>query len=885
MTAAKKKTTKGAKAKTSRSSSKRSTPAKANKKTKATSKPDDEPRHPWIRRSALQEVSAIILLGFGIFILLSLVSNLQVGGDSEGNLCGDLGHRISDKLILATGVFSFAVPAVLFAWGLMVLLEKRISHFGARALAAFVLLLSLATLGNFLLPSTSPRGGGIGAYLQATLENRLSTLGSLVLLTTIILAATVVATDWLLVSLISRAVTAIRRRFVPALAGADASLTAAPSSASTTKKSPSRRSKVREVEEEPEENEAPTRGKAKSKDKENVRGSKSKKDAEKSKKTKEKRGATNPLLPDGSDFEEPSETEFSSAKKSKAESQKAKKGENKGAESKELPSKKPVEEEGFVSQATEESTRKTPVRIRQPQPKPNREKESASGATSGEVVEGDYVFPPLDLLEPVRSDRVAETPEEIRRKSLILEHTLKNFKIQAEVVEICKGPVITQYELELAAGIKVSRIASFSDDLAMALAAESVRIVAPIPGKSTVGIEVPNTYRELVTIRELFEDPEFRRTSHAIPLMLGRDAAGRPIIEDLAQMPHVLIAGATGSGKSVCINSIILSVLLSRSPQDVEMILIDPKMVELSQFAKVPHLLTPVVTDMKRAPFILEWAVQKMEERYELLAAVGVRNIGSFNGLSPEEIRERLQIEEDPEEPPSDEQIVTHLPYIVIVVDELADLMMTASKEVETSITRLCQKSRAVGIHIILATQRPSVDVITGLIKSNMPARISFKVASKVDSRTILDRNGAEKLLGQGDMLYLPPRTSELSRAQGTFLDDKEIRRVTQHLKKTSTPSFNSELSTVGSPGNADGATKDDLYEAAVRIILDSQRGSVSLLQRQLGVGYTRAARLIDLMAKDGLVGKYKGSQAREVLISLEEWDEAQESKLEKKTR
>jgi S-DNA-T family DNA segregation ATPase FtsK/SpoIIIE len=456
----------------------------------------------------------------------------------------------------------------------------------------------------------------------------------------------------------------------------------------------------------------------------------------------------------------------------------------------------------------------------------------------------------------------------------IIELTLRNFKIEAQVVEVQKGPVITQYEVSLAAGIKVHKIMALSDDLAMALKAPSIRIVAPIPGKSTVGVEVPNRHRSMVGLRELLECREFREGEFKIPLLLGKDTAGKPIVGDLGEMPHLLIAGSTGSGKSVCINAVIINILMCRTPEEVKLILVDPKMVELSSFEEIPHLLTPVVTDMKKAPAVLNWLVEKMEERYELLALVGVRNITSYNALGREKLeailRSRGEVEEE-----AIPEIPDLLPHYVMVIDELADLMMTASKEVESSITRLSQKSRAVGIHIILATQRPSVDVITGLIKANMPSRISFHVASKVDSRTILDRNGADKLLGKGDLLYLAPGTSNLVRAQGTYISDREIRAVVKFVQSEAEPQFNAELSRFGAAGSIEGSEEDELYEQAVRIILDSQRGSVTLLQRQLQIGYTRASRLMEIMHENGLVGPFKGSKAREVYYKLEDWEAA----------
>jgi S-DNA-T family DNA segregation ATPase FtsK/SpoIIIE len=454
-------------------------------------------------------------------------------------------------------------------------------------------------------------------------------------------------------------------------------------------------------------------------------------------------------------------------------------------------------------------------------------------------------------------------------KANVLKETLLQFKISAEVVGMEKGPSVTMYELELAPGTKVGKISNLSDDIAIALKAPSIRVVAPIPGKSTIGIEVPNTHRKPVQMRELYETVSKDTHKRTIPLLLGKDIAGYPLISDLAAMPHLLVAGTTGSGKSVCLNSIILSVLLFQRPEELKLILIDPKMVEFTAFKDIPHLITPVVTDMKKAAGVLEWAVTKMDERYKLLAKASVRDIAGYNRLSDSEKQKRI----DPEGVANPDDIPSYMPCMVIVIDELADLMMVASKEVEASIIRLSQKSRAVGIHLVVATQRPSVDVITGLIKSNLPSRISFHVFSKVDSRTILDQNGAEKLLGKGDMLFLPPGTSKLSRVQGVYVSDDEINRVVNYLKQMSQPEFSPELNLWQSSANEDNSAKDELYEEAVRIILETQRGSVSLLQRKLEIGYSRAARLIDLMADEGIVGEYKGSQAREVFVTLDEWE------------
>ena len=489
----------------------------------------------------------------------------------------------------------------------------------------------------------------------------------------------------------------------------------------------------------------------------------------------------------------------------------------------------------------------------------------------------DYELPSMELLLPSETFNFDEQENDVRRKAKILEQTFKEFGFNIRVVEIQTGPVIAQFEVELEAGLRLSKITGLSDDLAIALRVPSVRIVAPIPGKNTVGIEVPNTTRQIVRLREVIEEANGKAQKMRIPVYLGKDVSGNPMTVDLSTLPHLLIAGRTGTGKSVCLNSIITSMIMTRRPDEVRMLMIDPKMVELSQYKSLPHLMHPVVTDMKKAEAILGWAVEKMEERYHLLARAGVRHLSGYNQLGEEELMDRIRPESDEER----RQIPTHMPYIVIVADELADLMMTSAKEVETHIIRLAQKSRAVGIHLVLATQKPTVDVITGLIKSNLPARICFQVASRTDSRVVLDEMGADKLLGNGDMLFLWPGTSTLLRGQGTYLSDDEINRVIAAVATTE-PQFVKELvqlkTTTTEDAGQGGATKfadrDELYEAAIDVVVREGRGSVSLLQRALGIGYGRAARLIDFMAEDGIVGQYNGSQAREVIISVEQWAE-----------
>src|SRR6187455_479683 len=432
-----------------------------------------------------------------------------------------------------------------------------------------------------------------------------------------------------------------------------------------------------------------------------------------------------------------------------------------------------------------------------------------------------YELPPLDLLIPADEVSYEEHEKEVRRKAKILEKTFQSFGFKVKVVEIETGPVIAQFEVELEAGLRLSKITGLSDDLAIALRVPSVRIVAPIPGKNTVGIEVPNEQRQIVRIREVIEEANGKVKKMRIPLFLGKDVSGNALTVDLSTLPHLLIAGRTGTGKSVCLNAIISSILMTKRPDEVRMLMIDPKMVELSGYGRLPHLMHPVVTDMRKAEAILAWAVEKMEERYALLARAGVRHIGVYNQLGEEELKDRLRPENDEEWA----SIPQQLPFIVIVADEMADLMMTAGKEVEQHIIRLAQKSRAVGIHLILATQKPTVDVITGLIKSNLPARIAFQVASRTDSRVVLDEMGADKLLGNGDMLFLLPGTSKLTRAQGTFVSDNEVNQIIEFFGDCE-PQFAGELMNmkVKDPGEEDGdapakpgalTKRDELYESA----------------------------------------------------------------------
>jgi len=488
---------------------------------------------------------------------------------------------------------------------------------------------------------------------------------------------------------------------------------------------------------------------------------------------------------------------------------------------------------------------------------------------------GDSPLPSVSLLADP-SDGYIESQEAVAaEKCLILQETLDNFGVDAQVMGHRTGPVITLFELALAPGVKVSQVAGLDTDIARALAVPGVRVVPHLLGRDTIGVEVPNLDKEIVRLKALMHAaPDVADRMH-LPLYLGKDAGGGPIVCDLTTMPHLLIAGTTGSGKSVCINSIIMSLVLTRKPDYVGFILVDPKMVEMAAFEEISHLLCPIVNDTRKAEGMLEWAATKMDERYELLKEAGVRNIAAYNRLSPAELYERLGAESDEDKA----RVPTRMKYFVIIVDELADLIMTGSKEVENHIIRIAQKARAVGIHMILATQRPSVKVVTGLIKANMPCGASFRVASRQESRIVLDQNGAEVLLGQGDMLLLLPGESDLVRAQGTYVDDAEIRAVAKALRSAGKPVFNSELMALTTRSLGGGSDqKDEMFDKAVETVLAAQRGSVSLLQRRLQIGYGRASRIIDQMATAGLLGDYKGSQARECLIALDDWRTMQRS-------
>lgn len=500
------------------------------------------------------------------------------------------------------------------------------------------------------------------------------------------------------------------------------------------------------------------------------------------------------------------------------------------------------------------------------------------------TIQGNYTLPPLELLaEPIHIDTQIDKAR-LQENSKILEDKLNQFGVEGNVVAVRPGPVITMYEFKPGPGVRVTQIANLADDLSLALSAKSVRILAPIPGKNVVGIEIPNTQRERVYLREIFSTDEFQNANSGIQIAIGKDISGVPATTDLSKMPHLLIAGAPGAGKSVFINSLICSLLYKFTPNDLRLIMVDPKMIELNLYEDIPHLLLPIVDDPKKASTALKWAVNEMERRYKIMARMGVRNIMGFNEKLEKDGHEKVIKVLCPEtadglpEPNSlanfvehDENgkpRIEHLPYILIVIDEFADLMMVAKNDVETSVLRIAQKARAAGIHLAIATQRPSVDVVTGTIKANLPHRLSFKVATRGDSRTILDENGAEKLLGQGDMLFIPPGSSQSVRLHGAFVTEDEIQKICDHWKSQAKPIYKEEILLEAEESNGelpDGAG-DELYQEAITFVRETGHASASMLQRRFKVGYNRAARMVDAMEMQGIVGPAEGSKPREVL-------------------
>ncbi|REJ70562.1 MAG: DNA translocase FtsK [Planctomycetota bacterium] len=822
-------------------------------------------------RSVKLDLFALVLLGATLFTGLSLVTYDRadaISAASEGilvypapgetsNLCGRAGAFLADTLMRTLGVGAYYAVISLGVLTYLLLARRDITYPKLRGIGWCVSLLGIATLGGMLLPNLAPSlwrgpvigpGGVLGVVGRTLLEMHFATVGAYILTLSVIFVGLLLCTDYFLLRVCWWCVAK------PSIGVARTGRAVVLGRRTSRAESADEEYEEDEYEDEEEaEDDAEEDEESESEVAVKIRGRRvASEDEEKGAAAEE-------------DAEEDDEEEVDEYEEDEEEF------EDEDAELEDEEDE--AEEEAEPEKPSMGKRIKAALRIKAPQ-KSEREEvlESLEAAHNRDLL-ADYELPSLDLLLEPEKMQFDAHEKDVRRKARILEKTFRDFGFNVRVVEVETGPVIAQYEIELEAGLRLSKITGLADDLAIALRVPSVRIVAPIPGKNTVGIEVPNSERQLVRLREVMEEDASRSRKMKIPIFLGKDVSGAPLSVDLASLPHLLIAGRTGTGKSVCLNSIITSIIMTRRPDEVRMLMIDPKMVELGPYKKLPHLMHPVVTDMRKAEAILGWAVEKMEERYTLLAQAGVRHVSVYNQLGEEELQERMA----PESEEAWENTPRHLPYIVIIADEMADLMMTAAKEVEQHIIRLAQKSRAVGIHLVLATQKPTVDVITGLIKSNLPARIAFQVASRTDSRVVLDEMGADKLLGSGDMLFLWPGTSSLLRAQGTFLTDDEINCVVDAIGTTEQQFVHElvELKPAGAEeesGPAKFKNRDELYESAIEVVVREGRGSVSLLQRALGVGYGRGARLIDFMAEDGIVGPYNGSQAREVLVTPEQW-------------
>lgn len=753
----------------------------------------EKPRKTFLREHIKKEISGLIWMAAGLFLLLSLVSfnnsdpsfNNNLDPAQISNFCGKVGAYVSDLFYQVIGLPAMMIPfaCLLFAWRL---LKFRDLHPRTYKIIAFiVMLISIAGLLSLKIEKVAlfgqtlnQAGGFIGFFLASTLKNWFNLTG---------------ATIFLIVFLSVSTMLVARFSMVLFLEGIFARL--------------------------------------------------------------------------GDNMEK------------RREARKARRD---------------------LKEADKPKRDKAPV-IRAPQPTPapvikeskkNSKKKAQANQEAFDFLEpsGTYHPPSLTLLDHDGEAAKPVDKEALMMNARLLEKKLLDFNVEGDVSEVKPGPVVTMYEFAPAPGVKVNKIAGLSDDLSMALKALSIRIVAPIPGRGVVGIEIPNRDREMVYLKEIFATDEFQKTGGRLPLALGKDIFGHTVVSDLSKMPHLLVAGSTGTGKSVSINAMILSLLYRADPRDVRIIMVDPKMLELSMYEGIPHLLLPVVTNPKKASLALNWAVREMERRYKLMSDKGVRNIDGYNRKLAKEEDEKnsrrkkeasndevidLMEEDLPEiEVAEGEELEHgHLPYIVVIVDELADLMMVAGREIEESIARLAQMARAAGIHLILATQRPSVDVITGLIKANFPTRISFKVFSRTDSRTILDQMGAETLLGNGDMLFLPPGTGAVQRVHGAFVSEIEVQRVVEFLKRQGEPDYDKSILAAPAASESGGGNADDEYDEkwdeALAIIADSKQASISMLQRRLRLGYNRAARMIEKMEAEGIVGPSDGtSRPREVFIN-----------------
>jgi len=714
-----------------------------------------------MEKSKLSDISGVVFLAVSILVFISLVSfdpgDLGFYTSSPNiktaNFAGLIGAYISFGLLFSVGFASYIIPFLTFLWAVSRFARRQAQKVYVKAIGTVMLFLSASSLLSLIVPEEHrvTSGGVVGVYMSDVLMRYFGRQGSVIVVFALFIISSIVATEFLIVPLL----TGILKAVCLIAAAARDMLFALFSGRRKIKIS------------KPEPLISPSVVKIKQ-----------------SAKIEDKKPAIVPPVP------------------------------------------------------------KIKTRITKEEPKA-ASKEEPVIREAKPIKPGEYRLPTIDMLQSPPPIEERMIVDDINENAKILEDTLMDFGIEAKVMEADRGPVITRYELQPASGVKVNRIVALSDDISLAMKASSIRIVAPIPGKSRVGVEIPNGSSVLVYLKEILGSKAFSTAESKLTLALGKGISGEALVADLGDMPHILIAGTTGSGKTVCVNTMIMSLLFNNTPDELKFIMVDPKMVELAPFNGLPHLLCPVVTEAKKVAGALSWVVNEMESRYKVLAAAGVRNINAYK------------------------EKVGQMPYIVIIIDELADLMIVAQAEIENAITRLAQLSRAVGIHMILATQRPSVDVVTGVIKANFPARVSFKVASKVDSRTVLDMNGADKLLGKGDMLFLKPGTEKPIRAQASLVSDKEINSIVEFVKAQVPFLYNDEiLKTQDKRAAAVSSFEDELFDEAARLVIESGQASVSMLQRRLRLSYARAGRLIDAMEAKGLVGPHRGSKSREILVS-----------------
>ncbi len=828
-----------------------------------------------------QEVLGIAAAAASVLLVLSLLSYDVTGGE---NWVGPVGHGLADLLSTTFGVAAWVVPFEVASFTVR-LFARRPSPLGAANLAATLVLL---IIGCGLMHLASPEtllGGGLGEAFGELLRSLFGLIGAFVVGTSVLLTTLVLRTTVSVTGLTTKSVTVLGQRFMKSFLAAQNGLGA-----------------VTEAWREAKELERTQREKEQKRNEPRVVGARSKKaqaaaeededdlfdededeDEDEFIEEPEGHGASVAEQDDEEQDDDEDEAE-EEAIEAKAEATHFTKQPRPGSKSPSAPSKK-TEERGPTIVAPSPEARQRPVTVSAAQEAPQSRRA--------------YQLPATSLLDPVVASDVHIDAGQLKQNAAKLVEKLEAYGVTGRVDEIHPGPVVTMYEFEPKSGTKISKIAGLSDDLAMSLAAQKVRIVAPIPGKARVGFELPNAVRQTVSLRQILEDERWEKQTGPLPIALGKDIAGQPYFGDLSKMPHLLVAGATGAGKSVGLNVMLASLLFKRSPEEVRLLMIDPKMVELAVYDGIPHMLLPVVTDMKKASLALRWAVDEMERRYQLFADAGARNVTSYNqrvdkvlsgemppeklwparagkvksfGPSGEEMWLWPEGDEQPDELPTPEK----LPYVVLVVDEFADLMMVAAKDVEAAIARLAQKARAAGIHVILATQRPSVDVITGMIKANFPARVAFKVSQREDSKTILGRQGAEHLLGMGDMLMIPPGASDLKRVHSAYISEDEVSQLCDFLRTQGKPVYDENILRPRDEEDGDGPigaggpkSDDPVYDKAVAIVAQAGYCSISHLQRQLGVGYNKAAKLVERMEKEGVVGPASGKAGgrRDVLI------------------